>query len=433
VALVAAGCGSDQAAPSSSALRAVGPPNVVRIALSDFRWPLDPALATGRDESTLARALYSTPLRTDPSTGAVVPGLCTAWTASDEFRRWTFTCRSAPAIAAALRRVKHLGGAPARWLFARAAVSARSATRLDVRLAYPWRRFPYALTVVGAAPRFVPGPFRLVSGSQRLVVLRREGLTLQVQRLPALAAMRKFGRGELDEAPIAVGDIVAARADSQLRASVRVRTLLAIDHADIAGWNERFRRVYWETANRRDYEQLIPELEGSSAYGFLGGEQARPADFRRAVDAIPSLRKLPLWFFVPPDPALREGARLLYAQWRDLGLGPIFLRSGPEAKPNAGIQRTVAAYPQEEAIPAELVLRYELGSRRLLLGALSATSQRPELQRLDDQMHRRASAIPIAWVVDGHLVSARLEGWREDVLGNVDYSVVRSPASSRPR
>ena len=357
MALVAAGCGSDQAVPSSSALRAVGPPNVVRIALSDFRWPLDPALAAGRDELTLARALYSTPLRTDPSTGAVVPGLCTAWTASDDFRRWTFTCRSAPAIAAALRRVKHLDGAPARWLFAHAAVSAQSASRLDVRLAYPWRRFPYALTVVGAAPRFVPGPFRLVSGSKRLVVLRREGLTLQVQRLPALAAMRKFERGELDEAPVAVGDIVAARADSQLRASVRARTLLGIDHADIAGWSERFRRVYWETANRRDYEQLIPELEGSSAYGFLGGEQARPADFRRAVDAIPSLRKLPLWFLVPPDPALREGARLLYAQWRDLGLGPILLRSGPEAKVNAGIERTIAAYPQAEAIPAELVLQ----------------------------------------------------------------------------
>jgi hypothetical protein len=362
-----------------------------------------------------------------------VPGLCTAWTASDDFRRWSFTCRSAPSIAAALRRVKQLHGAPARWLFAHAVVSAPSAARLDVRLAYPWRRFPYALTVVGAAPRFVPGPFRLVSGSQRLVVLRREGLTLRVQRLPALAAMRKFERGQLDEAPVPVGDIVAAKADSQLRATVRARTLLAIDHADIGGWSEHLRRVYWETANRQDYEQLIPELEGSAAYGFLGGEQARPADFRRAVDAIPSLRKLPLWFFVPPDPALREGARLLYAQWRDLGLGPILLRSGPEAKPNAGIARTIAAYPQEEAIPAELVLRYELGSRQLLLGALRATSQRPWLQRLDDQMRRRASAIPIAWVVDARLVSPRLEGWREDILGSVDYSVVKSLASSRPR
>jgi hypothetical protein len=48
-------------------------------------------------------------------------------------------------------------------------------------------------------------------------------------------------------------------------------------------------------------------------------------------------------------------------------------------------------------------------------------------------MRRRASAIPIAWVMDARLVSPRLEGWREDVLGNVDYSVVKSRASSRPR
>src|SRR4029077_15380424 len=118
-------------------------------------------------------------------------------------------------------------------------------------------------------------------------------LTLQVQRLPALAAMRKFERGELDEAPGAGGGIIAARADSQLRARGRVRRLLAIDHADIAGWGEHFRRVYWETANRRDYEQLIPELEGSSAYGFLGGEQARHAASRGILALTPSLRLLP--------------------------------------------------------------------------------------------------------------------------------------------
>jgi hypothetical protein len=39
--------------------------------------------------------------------------------------------------------------------------------------------------------------------------------------------------------------------------------------------------------------------------------------------------------------------------------------------------------------------------------------------------------VPIAWVVDARLVSPRLEGWREDVLGNVDYAAVRSRASSQ--
>src|SRR5207237_8266483 len=94
-ALIAAGCGAGralQARPSA----ATGPPNVVRVALTSFRWPLDPALVESRDETTLARALFATPLRTDPVTGAVVPGLCTAWKASSDFRRWTFNCRSAP-------------------------------------------------------------------------------------------------------------------------------------------------------------------------------------------------------------------------------------------------------------------------------------------------------------------------------------------------
>ena len=272
-----------------------------------------------------------------------------------------------------------------------------------------------------------------MSGTKRLVVLRREGLTLQFRRLPARAAVRDFRQGELDEAPVPLGDIMALKADRQIGRAVRARTLLGIDWAGFGGYSELLRRTYWETANRGDYEELIPELTGTAAYGFLGGEKARPAEFRRAVDRIPSLRLHPLWFVVPPDPALRYGARLLYAQWRDVGLGPITLQSWPTAKPNAGIQRTLAAYPQEEAILAELVLRSELGSRQLLLRALGETHQRPQLERLDDQMRRRASAIPIAWVVDARLVSPRLAGWREDVLGNVDYAEVRSLASSRRR
>lgn len=323
-----------------------------------------------------------------------------------------------------------LHDAPARWLFADARISAPSAATLVIRLPYSWRRFPYALTAVGAAPRFVPGPFELVSGTKRLVVLRREGLTLQFRRLAPRAAVREFRQGKVDEAPVPLGDIVALKADRQIGSAVRARILLGIDHAGIAGYSEQLRRAYWETVNRGDYEELIPELTGSAAYGFLGGEKTRPSEFRRALDAIPSLRPLPIWFGVPPDPALRYGARLLYAQWRDVGLG-LRLLSGPRIKVNAGILRTIAAYPQEEAIPAELVLRYELGSRDLLLRALGATRQHRELERLDDQIRRRASAIPIAWVVDARLVSPRLEGWREDVLGNVAYADVRAQASSR--
>jgi len=403
----------------------------VRVALANFRWPLDPALATGRDETTLARALYATPLRTDPRSGLVGPGLCTAWRASDEFRHWMFTCKAAPSIAAALRRVKLLDG-PARWLFADARVSAPSASTLSIRLPYPWRRFPYALTSVGAAPRFVPGPFELVSGSKRLVVVRRAGLTVRFVRLAPLAAVRQFRAGRLDEAPVPLGDIVATRADPQLAKTVKTRTLLGLDVVLIGpvGTGYRVQRAYRDTADRSDYEQLIPELAGSSAYGFLGGEKADPARFRRALDAIPSLPRRWIRLYVPPEPALRAGARLLYAQWRDVGLGPT-LSTGPLLPAHASFHRIIAAYPQEEAIAAELVLRDELKPRSPLLRALGATQQHQDLEAVDEGLWISARAIPIAWVVDARLVSPRLEGWREDVLGNVDYSAVRSRASSR--
>jgi hypothetical protein len=344
-----------------------------------------------------------------------VPGLCTAWKASPDFRRWTFRCRFAAPIAAALRRVKRLDGAPDRHLFADATVNAPSATTLVVKLSYPWRRFPYALTVVGAAPRFVPGPFRLVSGTARLVVAKREGTRLEFRRLPPLAAVREFRRGALDEAPVPLGDIVASKADPQLGPAMRARTLLGLDVVDLAGYGQRLRQVYWQTADRGDYEQLIPELAGSGAYGFLGGEQADPAAFRRAVDAIPTLTRLSVPLGVPPDRTLRYGARLLYAQWRDVGLGPRLV-SGRKAA--AGIRRVFG-----EIVPS--------GTREAFLEALGQERQRTALMRLDEQLRNRASVIPIAWVVDARLVSPRLEGWREDVLGNVDYSGVRSLASSR--
>ncbi len=403
----------------------------MRVGLTDFHWPLDPALARGRDETTLARALYPTPLRTDPATGAVVPGLCTAWKASPDFRRWAFTCNhSAPSIAAALRRVVQLRDAPASWLFAQAARISADATTLSIRLRFPWRRFPYALTAVGAAPRFIAGPFELVSGTKRLVIARREGLTLEFHRIGARAAVREFRQGKLDEAPVPLGDIVATKADGQLGSAVRARTLLGIDLVTFGPIGYRLQRAYRDTANRGDYESLISELTGSSAYGFLGGEKADPARFRRALDAIPSLPRRLIRVFVPPVPALRAGARLLYAQWRDVGLGPQ-LSTGPLLPAQANFQRVLAVYPQEEAILAELILRNELKPHDALLRALGATEQRPDLELVDAALWISARAIPVAWVVDARLVSQRLKGWREDVLGNVDYAAVRSRASSR--
>src|SRR5207253_9984386 len=49
--------------------------------------------ARNRDEIVVARALFATPLRTDPSTGDLRPGLCSAWHPSDGSRSWHFRCR----------------------------------------------------------------------------------------------------------------------------------------------------------------------------------------------------------------------------------------------------------------------------------------------------------------------------------------------------
>jgi hypothetical protein len=390
---------------------------------------LDPALAEGRDETTLARALYATPLRTDPASGAVVPGLCSGWKSSDGFRRWTFTCRSAPAIAAALRRVANLRDAPANWIFAQAdRISADSRT-LSIRLRFPWRRFPYALTAVGAAPRTAPGTFELVSGSKRRVALRREGLTVEFTRVAPREAVREFRQGALDEAPIPVGDVSATAADRRIRSSVKTRTLLAMDVVLLPPMDHDLRIAYRDTAARGDYEELIPEAAGAGAFGFVGGEKGSPARFRRAVGAIRTLPRRQVAIDVPPT--LRAGARILYGQWRDVGLGPKLVSGS--ASPRASFVRFTSSYGQQEAIPAELVLQHGLEPRRGLLQALGATHQQDQLKRVDGGLWALARAVPISWVVDARLVSPRLEGWREDALGNVDYAGVRSHASRRGR
>jgi hypothetical protein len=401
------------------------------VALTGFRWPLDPALAEGRDETTLARALYATPLRTDPATGAVIPGLCTAWKASPDFRDWTFTCSSAPSIAAALQRLVRLTDAPSRWLFADATrISADTATRLRIRLRFGWRRFPYALTAVAAAPRFVPGPFRLVTGSPNRVVVRSPEVTVVFRRLGVYAAVRAFRSGQLDEAAVPLGDVAADRRNSALRDAMRTRRLLGLDLVLFRGGNPSLRRAYWQTADRTDYEQLVPEEDGASAFGVAGaGSRPDPGDYRKAVHEIPSLPRVAVRIAVPSEPALRFGARLLYANWRDLGLGPRLV--GESAGSDASFARLLGVYPQEEAIPAELALRNGVGSRSDLVDALAATDQAAGLQRFDDRLRTSAEVIPIAWVVDARLVSPRLQGWREDVLGNVDYTSVISRASSR--
>src|SRR3954447_14221174 len=172
--LLAAGCGSSR--HKTLPPFRDGPPGVVRIALADVRWPLDPALAESRDEVQLARTLYSTPLRVGPH-NHLLPGLCSSWR-SDAYRTWTLRCRPPAAIAKELRRVAAMPQAPSAWLFSDARRIEARGGELRVVLRRPWRRFPYALTAVAAAPRGVPGPFRVASHSPGRLVAVRPGLRL---------------------------------------------------------------------------------------------------------------------------------------------------------------------------------------------------------------------------------------------------------------
>ena len=221
-----------------------------------------------------------------------------------------------------------------------------------------------------------------------------------VQKLAPYRAERLFRAGRLDEAPVPLGDIRAAKLDPQLAPAVRVRRLLAVDSVVFQrSLPLRLRRVYRATADRADYQALVPEFEAPPAERL--SERGQPSASKAAIalrDAkkrIPGLPKVAVRFAEPRDPALAYGLDLLVASWRDLGLGAVVTPGGTST-----LQRLAAPYPQARALEA----------------------------------YGRANALaPIAWAVDARLVSPRLKGWREDELGVVDYARVRFRASSRSR
>jgi hypothetical protein len=259
--------------------------------------------------------------------------------------------------------------------------------------------------------------------------VRNPTSTVVFRRYTVRGAERAFERGEVDDAPVPLGDIVALRA--RFGHVVHSRTLLAVDGVVLRRLMPALRRVYRDTADRNDYAELVPETSGAAALSLVGTKpKASPRAYRKAVGAIATLPRVRVRIGVPADPVLRYGARLLYAQWRDVGLGPQ-LATEPAQALDGSFGRWFAVYPQDEAIPAELVLRARLGSRPLLLHALAAADQHAALARFDDDLRASAQFVPIAWVVDARLVSPRLRGWAEDALGDVDYAVVRSLASSR--
>jgi hypothetical protein len=378
LALAAAGC--DSSAPRRHAtLPSTGPARLVRVALADLLWPLEPARAHTRDEIVVARMLFSTPLRTDPSTGELRPGLCSRWRVSGA--TWRLDCRHAGAIAAQLRRTKFV---PARRI-----VAARGTLVVVLRSRDP--DLPYRLTQVAAAPPGVPGPFRLISASRKRIVAERRGLGVEVQRLEPFAALRLFRAGKLDEAPVPLGDIRAAKLDPQLAPAVRVRRLLA---SDVIFFDRKvgsqLRSVFDDTADRADYQALVPEFEAPPAESL--SERGKPSAsdaaiaLREARKRIPSLPRVAVRFAEPADPTLAYGTNLLVAAWRDLGLGAV-TSGGADAR----LERLLAPYPRPRALIT---------------------------------LARGKPVVPIAWVADARLVSPRLRGWREDELGAVDYTAV---------
>ena len=382
LALLVAGCQSS-ALQRHEPLPADGPAGVVRVGLAHVLWPLDPTHARGRDELTLARVLFATPLRTDPASGALRPGLCSAWSASGA--TWRLRCRHAGAIATQLRRAR---------LFPARRIRALDERRLVIVLPAPRAELPYLLTQVAAAPPGVPGPFRLISASPERVVAERRGLRLEVSKLEPHEALRLFRAGKLDEAPVPLGDLRASRLDPQLEEAVRVRRLLA---ADTVVFDDtvppELRHVYDATADRADYQALVPEFEAPPAESLTDRSPPKASAaviaLREARKEIPSLPRVAVRFAPPADPDLAYGLDLLVGAWRDLGLGAVV-----GAPPAARFERLLAPYPKPRSLPAAV---------------------------------RGQLVVPIAWAVDARLVSPRLRGWREDPLGAVDYSRVSAP------
>jgi hypothetical protein len=390
LALAAVGC--DSSSPQRHAtLPATGPPRLLRVGLADLLWPLDPSRARTRDEIVVARMFFSTPLRTDPGTGELRAGLCSRWLASGA--TWRLTCRHAGAIAAQLQRTR---------LLAARRIAAPDMRTLVIALRSPDHDLPYRLTEIAAAPPGVPGPFRLISTSPKRIVAERRGLRVELRRLEPFTALRLFRAGELDEAPVPLGDIRATKLDPQLARAVRVRRLLA---ADVVLFDPRIgaalRDAYDDTADRADYQALVPEFEAPPAESLREHGQPSAADaaiaLREARERIPSLSRVAVRFAESADPTLAYGTNLLVAAWRDLGLGPV---ATGKAAADARLERLLAPYPRPQALTA-------LAGGKLV--------------------------VPIAWVADARLVSPRVRGWHEDELGAVDYARIRLQAPNRRR
>src|SRR5215207_9593071 len=230
---------------------------------------------------------------------------------------WRLSCRSAPAIADALRRF--------------GAVRVRG-DRVDVRTAAPWAALPRYLEhlPVGGTSRF-----RAVSAGPSRIVATRPGLRLEFVRMKPHAAVGAFERGAVDVAPVPLGEIRWTQ--SRLRPSLRLRPL---DALDVVRLDPRLpvalRRVYWLTADRVDFSLLVSDGIGRPAFGLLhAAPRVTPREVRDARDEIASLTARAV--AVAGDP---EQTSIPVADWRALGLRPLVAARG-----RSRFERLTALYP----------------------------------------------------------------------------------------
>jgi hypothetical protein len=211
--------------------------------------------------------------------------------------------------------------------------------------------------------------FHIVRARRGEIMVRRGESKIVFRQVEPHRAAVLFRRGELDEAPVPLGDIRAALGDETVQRAVRVTRLAAVDTLVFSQVPVAIRRALSQTADRRDYALLVPEDPNAAA----ASPPARV--FRAARRGIANLPHVRVRIAVEDDPALRYGASLLVASWRDLGLD---VRVSKE-NPNARFTRLATPRP---------------------------------------------ASIPIARAVDARFVSPRVRGWREDARGLVDYARV---------
>jgi hypothetical protein len=209
--------------------------------------------------------------------------------------------------------------------------------------------------------------FHVVRARPGEIVARHRDLQIVFRQLEPHRAAVLFRRSQLDEAPVPLGDIRAALADEVVESAVRVTRLTAVDSLLAPLLPASLRRVLSVTADRKDYALLVPENPHAAA------RPSSPRVFRKVRRAIPTYAGKQIRIAVEGDAALRYGATLLAASWRDLGL--------------------------------DVRLAQHDGNAFFV-------------------RHAASGGIAIAHAVDARFLSPRVQGWREDARGVVDYGHV---------